>query len=171
MFGMSPFLRFEVRFRSLGKPARRFRGQRDGAGKKVAGDRDDEVAAGDAVAVAVHEPARTCKAMFDPPGVVGLTCTTRVKSAWPGASRPSAAETAPVPPTAGVVEVEPAGTVRETNVVPAGMLVETFAACAASGPLFVNVIANVMFPSALTGFGVADTATARSALVGAGEPT
>ncbi len=43
--------------------------------------------------------------------------------------------TVPVPPTAGVVQVQPAGESSETNVIPAGIGSETAVAAASSGPM------------------------------------
>ena len=46
----------------------------------------------------------------------------------------------PVPPTAGVVQVKPAGAVSDWNVIPAGIVSVTCTVDAASGPLFVTTI-------------------------------
>ena len=51
------------------------------------------------------------------------------------------AETVPMPPTAGVVAVQPVAALNESNVVPAGRISESETPVAASVPLFLTVIA------------------------------
>src|SRR3954447_19696497 len=75
-----------------------------------------------------------------PPGVPELTRSTRLRMAVASAARLGiVAETAPVPPTGGVVAAQPAGLVRETNVVPAGRVSSSLTAWAAPGPRLVMV--------------------------------
>ncbi|HMF05203.1 MAG TPA: hypothetical protein VKH17_10340, partial [Acidimicrobiia bacterium] len=59
-------------------------------------------------------------AMVAPLAVLELTCTTSVKLTEPGASAALPQLTVPPAPAAGVVHDQPAGDVRETNVVPEG---------------------------------------------------
>jgi hypothetical protein len=70
----------------------------------------------------------------------GSMLTVSVKTALPTGNEAIELVTVPPAPTAGVVEVQPAGAENETKLVPAGSvsLKETFSA--ASGPLFVTVI-------------------------------
>lgn len=76
-----------------------------------------------------------------PAAVPGLTLTTRVNAALaPLASDGLLAVTVPVPPTAGVAVVHPAGAVNETNVVFAGTVSFSVAVDAAEGPAFVTPI-------------------------------
>src|SRR6266850_641778 len=71
-----------------------------------------------------------------------FTFTTRVKVCGPAAvvRLGLVAVTVPVPPTAGVAVVHPAGATKETKVVPAGTLSVRLTLAAASGPAFVTVI-------------------------------
>ena len=78
--------------------------------------------------------------MLVPAGVAALTCTTSVKfDVDPATTFPLSAVTGPVAPTAGVVVVQPAGAVNETNVVFAGRTSLSETAVASLGPLFVTV--------------------------------
>jgi hypothetical protein len=84
------------------------------------------------------------------PGNVGAVITSVNVPLAPLASVAMLAVTVPVPPTAGVVSVQPGDAVIEVKVVPAGRgsLIETFAA--GSGPLFVTVMVYVMAPEVRT---------------------
>lgn len=75
-------------------------------------------------------------------GVLAFTFTTRVNCALaPVASVVAVAVTVPVPPTGTTsVRVQPPGTVKDTNVVPAGKVSEKLRPLASLGPLFVAVI-------------------------------
>lgn len=76
-----------------------------------------------------------------PLAALGLTRTTKVKVAEaPFAKEPVVAVTFPVPPTGGVVVVQPAGALIETNVVLAGTASVSDASAALAGPAFVAVI-------------------------------
>jgi hypothetical protein len=71
----------------------------------------------------------------------------------------------PVPPTGGVVQVHPAGTPSETNVVFAGIVSVKVFVRAGFGPLFETVCEKVMLFPARTGLGNAEVVTARSVWV------
>lgn len=75
-----------------------------------------------------------------PDGIVGLTFTTSVKLAFPIPKDAFVQLTAPVAPTAGVVQLQPPGEASETKVVPAGTESARTALAAASGPAFEAVI-------------------------------
>jgi hypothetical protein len=81
----------------------------------------------------------------------------------PFASEGLVAVMLPEPPTAGVVDVHPAGAVNETNVEPGTRVSPTLTFCASDGPLFVAAIVYVRFVPAVTGSGESDLVTARSA--------
>jgi len=68
----------------------------------------------------------------------------------------------PFVPAIGVLQLHPAGTAIETNVVGAGSGRLTDAALAALGPLFVATTVHVKFVPAVTGFGLPVTATPKS---------
>src|SRR6187200_1638995 len=73
------------------------------------------------VGSAVADATVAVLVMTVPPAVAAPTFTTSVNEALaPLASEGLVEVTVPVPPTAGVVDVHPAGAVNETNVVPAG---------------------------------------------------
>ena len=75
-------------------------------------------------------------AITDPPAVAAFTFTTSVKAALALAGKVAIEQlTEPVPPTAGVVQLQPAGELRDTNVVLAGSVSEraTVVASAAVG--------------------------------------
>src|SRR5690349_8856887 len=76
-----------------------------------------------------------------PSGVPGGTCPTSVKvPAGPGGKVGMVQVTAPPAPTAGVVQDQPAGAVRLTNVMVAGSGSESDTVLAASGPtLFTGI--------------------------------
>jgi len=70
-----------------------------------------------------------------------LTLTTRVNGAVPAlASDALVAVTVPVPPTAGVDGVQPAGALNETKVVLAGTASLSVTLAASLGPLFATLI-------------------------------
>src|SRR2546430_356133 len=77
-----------------------------------------------------------------PSDVPGFTFTTSVKTC--GAARAWSVMklqvTVPVPPEAGLTQVQPAGAVRETIVVEPGTTSVTTTALALSGPAFVTLI-------------------------------
>src|SRR5882724_2346138 len=79
---------------------------------------------------------------IEAPGrVPEFTLTTRGKLAVAFSARVAMVqEIVPVPPTAGIVapQFQPAGGVKETNVVPAGMLSVKVATPETAGPLFVT---------------------------------
>jgi hypothetical protein len=71
-----------------------------------------------------------------------VTWTTSVKGAdAAAASVPVVQLTVPVPPTAGVEQLHPAGVLRETNVVPEGTASDSVTFWDGDGPLFAAVIA------------------------------
>jgi len=74
-------------------------------------------------------------------GKLAATWTTMVKVGEAPAARVALTKvTVPVPPTAGVVVVQPAGAVAATKVVPAGMPSVRLTPCASLGPLLFSVI-------------------------------
>src|SRR5262245_31906926 len=76
-----------------------------------------------------------------PPATFALTRTTSVNTCGPAlaARLVQEAVTAPKPPTGGVATVQPAGAVRETNVVFPGMASFNCTASASLGPAFATV--------------------------------
>src|SRR3954471_22069535 len=75
------------------------------------------------------------------PVAAALVWTTTVKVAEPPAANVARENvTVPVPPTAGVEALQPAGVTTETNVVLAGVAIETVAVWASLGPAFVAPI-------------------------------
>jgi prephenate dehydrogenase len=79
-------------------------------------------------------------AVIVPAATAGATLTTTIMSAEvPAASDGSVQFTVPVPPTAGVVQVQPAGARTDWNVVLVGVASVKLAPAAAAGPLFVTV--------------------------------
>jgi prephenate dehydrogenase len=88
------------------------------------------------VVVAVTEEL----AVIVPAATEGATFTTTIMPAEvPAASAGSVQFTVPVPPTAGVVQVQPAGARTDWNVVLVGVASVKLAPAAAAGPLFVTV--------------------------------
>src|SRR5271156_5214343 len=81
----------------------------------------------DSVEVAVIAGATTVGATFT---------TTTISAVSPTAKLGSVQVTFPVEPTAGVVQVHPAGAITDANVVFAGVASVKFAVVAAAGPLF-----------------------------------
>ena len=75
-----------------------------------------------------------------PLAVAGATMTTSWKTALPGARVVAVQETVPVPPTAGVVQLQPAGEESETKLVPAGRVSETATVAALLGPALLTVM-------------------------------
>ena len=69
------------------------------------------------------------------------TLTTSVNDALPIARLAMLHETVPFEPTAGVVQVQPPGAERETNVVPAGNVSDIATAAALLGPALFTAIA------------------------------
>ena len=87
-------------------------------------------------------------------GVLALTFTTIVNIAVsPEATVALEKTTFPVPPTAGVAVIQPAGAVADKNVVFAGTASVTVTVLAGSGPLLVKLIVYVRFWPAITGSG------------------
>src|SRR5215813_878610 len=93
-----------------------------------------------------------------PEGALALTLTTIVNMA-DSATATLAFEkrTLPVPPTAGVVDAQPAGAVAETKVVLAGVASVSVTLAAASVPMLLRLIVYVRLPPATT-FGAGDPA-------------
>src|SRR5215470_13173704 len=80
--------------------------------------------------------------MVAPLPTLALTLSTMVKVAVvPAANVALEKTTLPVPPTGGVVMVQPAGAVAETKVVLAGTASVTVTVCASLGPLLARPIA------------------------------
>src|SRR3982074_1930332 len=100
-----------------------------------------------------------------PLAVPAFTFTTRVKVP---AVEPGILEllqtVLPVPPTPGVMQLQPAGDAIETKVVFAGIVATSVALSAALGPLLVTSWVYVMLLPAATGFGDPVSATLMSAL-------
>src|SRR5262245_52013444 len=87
--------------------------------------------------------------------VVPLTRTTRVNVDEPTARSGWVNVTVPVPPTAGVAIVHPAGALAATNVVFGGMASVTIVSAAGLGPALVTARVYVRSCPATTGFGLA----------------
>jgi hypothetical protein len=112
-------------------------------------ERSDTAAATVVVAVAELFPALRSAVpelivavfvMIEPTGAPELTCTTSVNVAGDAAIRVGfVAITVPLAPTAGAVTVQPAGAVKDTNVVFAGVRSVMETPVASLGPLFVAV--------------------------------
>ena len=78
--------------------------------------------------------------MIVPAATFGFTRNTRVTATdWPLSTTGVVQLTGPVPPTAGVVQVVPAGAVAETNVIPAGTVSVIVTLAASLGPLLIAV--------------------------------
>ncbi len=79
--------------------------------------------------------------MVVPDAVLETTCVTNVKFAVALRERllPSVQVIVPVPPTAGVVQVQPAGAVIDWKVVLGGVVCVNVGAVAAAGPLLVTL--------------------------------
>jgi hypothetical protein len=76
-----------------------------------------------------------------PFGVAAFTFTTSVKDPLPSAGSVAMVQfTVPVPPTAGVVQLHPAGDVNETNVVFAGRVSDNATVVASAAVRFVTAI-------------------------------
>src|SRR5688572_6321559 len=78
-----------------------------------------------------------------PVGKDGSTWTTRVKTAFPGASVAAVQVTSPVSPTAGVKQVQPPGSVSDWKVTPAGNGSLSSRVEASPGPPLTTVIVKV----------------------------
>ena len=113
----------------------------------------DGTAAGAAAAIAVAADAAVSvpsgsgvgdvtEAVFEIPVGGGLLpiATRRTKLAVPGSMTALEQVTVPVAPTAGVVQVKPAGGTTDTKVVPAGRTSAIATAVALLGPAFVTWI-------------------------------
>ena len=98
-----------------------------------------------------------------PSGVAPSTAATIVKVAEPTGSEAIEQETVPFVPTAGVEQLQPAGALTETKVVPAGSGSESGTVSAAMVPAFATVTVQVRFAPATTGSGVSTFVTERSA--------
>ena len=68
------------------------------------------------------------------------TCATRVNAALPMANDAFVQLTAPAAPTAGVVQLQPAGEVSDTKVVPVGKVSDSDTVDALLGPALLAVI-------------------------------
>jgi hypothetical protein len=102
----------------------------------------------------VDEVAEAVFVMVVPPATFASTFTTSVKVAVPPAAKVGlVAVMFPVPPTAGVVVVQPAGAVNETKVVLAGTASVRLALSASLGPALLAVIVYVMLAPGATGSG------------------
>ena len=77
-----------------------------------------------------------------PLATLSFTRTTRVKTCGPepAASNGLVQVMVPVPPTAGIVQVNPGGEERDWKVVPVGMVSVRVTLAASEGPLLVTVI-------------------------------
>src|SRR6476660_508812 len=102
-----------------------------------------------------------------PFGVDGLTWTTstNVCGPLPAGSVPRVLLTVPVPPTVGVVLLQPGGAVNETNVVPPGSASASDTVCASLGPALLTTIVYVRSLPAATGSGESSFVTETSAAV------
>src|SRR4051812_48998263 len=89
------------------------------------------------------------------------TCTLKVAAAV-DAKLPLVNLTGPVPPTAGVVVVHPAGDVAETKVVSGGSGKSSTVACASFGPWFDAVRMNVIVDPGGAGLGLPPPLSVRS---------
>src|SRR3990170_1966830 len=113
---------------------------------------------------AVDEVTFAVLVMMVPFGVAAFTFTTRVNEALASSARLGLLQlTAPVPPTEGVEQLQPAAVVRDTNVVLVGVVSESDALVAVAGPPLVTPIEYVMFDPATTGSGESDFVMARLA--------
>ena len=76
------------------------------------------------------------------PTALEFTATTNPNVAFAPALKPVARShlTIPVPPAAGVVMLQPAGAVADTNVVPAGIASVSVSAVDDSGPLLLTMM-------------------------------
>ena len=72
--------------------------------------------------------------------VLTRTCTGKVAVPFTEIALPDEQLICPVPPTAGVTQVHPAGGVRDLKLTSAGRLSTKLGLAAAAGPLFVNTI-------------------------------
>ena len=88
---------------------------------------------------AVAEAAVAVLVRTVPPAIVGATWTIRMKTALPGAKEAFEHEIVPPAPTAGVVQLHPAGEASEPNVVPAGSVSASVVVAALLGPAFATV--------------------------------
>ena len=70
----------------------------------------------------------------------GATVTTRVNAAVPGANVGLLHDSVPPLPTAGVLQLQPAGALSEVKLVDAGIALLRLAAAALLGPAFVTLI-------------------------------
>src|SRR5271169_5929032 len=95
--------------------------------------------------------------------VDGTFTTTTMSAVAPTASVGSVQVTFPVLPTAGVVQVQPAGASTDRNVVLGGVASVKLTPAAEPGPLFVTVCVYEMLFPARTVNGVATVPSARSA--------
>src|SRR5262245_45566946 len=110
------------------------------------------------------EPAVAVLVIVEPSAALELRWTMIEKTAdSPLAAVPFVKVIVPVPPTAGVVLVQPAGAAAETNVVPAGITSVIVTVWASLAPLFVKVTVYVRFVPATTGSGESLLVIARSA--------
>ena len=100
-----------------------------------------------------------------PAAVAGATVTTRVKTELPTGRVPMVEQLiVPLEPTAGLVQVQPAGVTSEAKVVPAGRVSVIAAEAATVGPALDTVMLYVTVLPAPTGSGLSVIVTDRSAL-------
>jgi hypothetical protein len=98
-----------------------------------------------------------------PFATLALTLTTSVKTADPSGTDDALQLTVPLALTAGVVQLQPPGELRDTNVVPTGSASLSDTVCAVDGPLLVAVIVYVRSVPAVTGSGLSVLVTDKSA--------
>src|SRR5439155_453008 len=99
-----------------------------------------------------------------PSGVLALTCATIVKlTVAPLAVGPVVQFTVPAEPTAGVVQVQPAGVMIDWNVVPGGSGSVTVTLAAVEGPLLLTTSVYVRFSPGRAGSGASVLVIERSA--------
>lgn len=118
----------------------------------------------------VPDATEIVSAICVPLGAAGFTATITVRVAAPADPEGTSGFVqlmVPLVPTAGVVQLHPVASAPERlidwYVVFAGIGSLMVALTASCGPLFVTFCVNVMLAPAVTGFGVAEFVTARSA--------
>src|SRR5689334_14136304 len=95
----------------------------------------------------VLDSTLAAKEMAVPLGVAGSTVTMSVNVAMSPDNRADVVQvTIPVPPTGGVVQLQPAGAISDLKVVWAGIVSVRFTLPALSGPAFATTIEKVRSP-------------------------